>query len=341
MDEEKKLSTKEYVRQRLSELHAEEPLEETTEPQEAQEERKGPGRPRKYPVGYKKPYESQMDPTNPVSVARSKAGKAGIESRQKKEQGEYWRRRKGHEAQELLDQFVATLNQELATYTYAENTLDKADCREFADICLTILGDCIWQRQPATTSDDFYDEIELDIEDKKFCRGWIDRYMHEILVMASYTLAPDRPLLQKLAIQTAEQYLLWSKTSKNPDVQVAATETKALLGQLQNGKIYKGLILPDHRLDRPEPGKSAAEQSADREQWSKLGRGNVLIRTTPEDEQFRLQAELETAILEQKAEQQRQALEQQQRALLGSQYDDIQQYLRGSDGIFGSTPSRR
>lgn len=218
----KKMSAKECVQRRLSGLAS----------GAIQPVKRGPGRPRG--PNYGKGHQSRMDPNNPLSVARAEAGRKGQATIQSRVQKEAWRKRNGRVLQAVLDQEIAALKEEVKTYKYAEKTFDQKDTSEFVDYCRVILEDCIWNRKCPIERDNFYDELENQVpqEERQFCSWWPEIAVTDVLIMARYVMAPDRPGLQKLALKTVESFIDWSKNQTASDLekrsnqsQVHATET--------------------------------------------------------------------------------------------------------------------
>lgn len=302
--------------------------------------RRGPGRPRG--AKYGKPWVSKANPNDPISMARAAAGRKGHATVQSRIQTEAYRKKHGRLMQAELDQELAALRQELKTYQYAEKTLDQQDTAEFVEHCQRIGEDCIWNRKWPIERDNFYDELENQVpqEERQFCSWWPEIAVTDVVIMARYVMAPDRPGLQKLVVKTMEQFLEWSKTqTADADFENAVKRVKLLLPKVQDGTIYLGPCYDDPRLEPPEKPRPLEEVWAERRQWERQGRDADAFLTRAESEQerrLRQERELEIEVIRKKEADDAKALENSQRHLLGF---DVNVVLHGGD-VFGVRPTR-
>lgn len=332
------MSQKQFVIERMAKL----------ESGEIQPVRRGPGRPRG--ENYGKPWTSKANSNDPVSMARSLAGQKGRAVNQSKLQTEASRKKFGRIKQEAFDAEVAALKEELKTYDYAPG-LDKQDTQEFSEWCIEIIEDCIWKRKWIDTHgrrDIVDEEIERSKEDRQYTTAYPELRIGDLLAYATEVLSPERTGLKNLVVRAFEEFIKWAPTQTHADEEFkrAIPQAEKALPKLQAGSIFKAHLLPedDPRLIIPEPPRPIEEIRAEYRQWELQGReadGMLSRAESLQEAKLRQERELEQAILEQKAEDSRRAMEQQQRALLGQQWDDIQQRLHGDDpDIFGSRPTR-
>lgn len=336
------MSQKEFVIQRMAQLES------------GQIPRRGPGRPRG--PNYGKPWQSKADPNNPLSVARSEAGKKGRAVTQTRHMLEAERKKLGRTFQAEFDKDLEQVKAELINYygtltdSFVRTRLGgKQDAEELLGSCCTIIEGLGWNRSyyPPEPYESYVDEYEALLAEAhgdprnikpeswrsfgaypEVCADWV-------IALSRCIKLEELRLLKQLAVRALDSFITFA--SRQKDHRVLA-EIESTVGAVERAipKVKDGSIYNPPPPREPDPVIEDTPQSR-----RKNTRGvEVQVGETLAENEQRLLLEQEQEILRQKAWQERQAQEreqqEQQRRLLGF---DVNSILHAD--IFGATPQRR
>lgn len=345
------MSQKEFVIERMAKL----------ESREIQPVRRGPGRPRG--ENYGKRWQSKADPNNPLSLARSEAGKKGRAVTQTRHMLEAERKKYGRIFQEQFDKELEQVETEIVNSVNAKQydhqfgrQRAKQDADELVWNCRILIEGLAWNRSyfPPLPYESYLDEFDalaaevsyhvklIKPESYRSFSAWPEICADDIIGLAKHRVnLAQLPLLKQFAIRGLEAFLEFAAKQKDERVlaEIATTVPKVeqAIPNVVDGSIYN----PPPPPEPPEPIKSIEEQLREyHERYATYPKGESQPLKTLERKEERLQRQAEEEILRQKQLEDQRQMDLDRLHHLQSLPPDAFEYLQ-SGSVFGTTAQRR